>query len=201
MANHFNDEIAKHAGDVKLMTCAQHATSKIGYHAIVAICSETGAIVIDHSLNSTAFRLILGQVDELDPYIPLFNEKAQERSQYFIKDDDEYRLAMNSALPDSSYPPLSFTDEDVDAAVSPLAIPAAKEVKPLKGQNDIVMPPRKYVSVRSLLNEESYLLASVPVNGKFLSTTLRMQSPDQRSTHPAMLKSCASSPSCSTLRR
>jgi hypothetical protein len=64
---------------------------------------------------------------------------------------------------------------DIGAFVLQLAIPAAKEVKPLKSQTDIVLPPRKYVSVRSLLDEEPDLLVSVPMDGKFLSTTLRLQ--------------------------
>jgi hypothetical protein len=110
----------------------------------------------------------------MEPYVPLFSEKGQERFSCFLDDDGNHTMTMDSAI-SSSFPPLSFTDTDIGAFVLQLAIPAAKEVKPLKSQTDIVLPPRKYVSVRSLLDEEPDLLVSVPMDGKFLSTTLRLQ--------------------------
>jgi hypothetical protein len=133
-------DVQAYAEQVKLMTCAQHATSEMGYHAIVALCFDTHAIVIDHSLHSTAFKVPLG---------------------------GEF------AIP--TYPALSFTEMDVDASVTQLAIPAAQTLKPLKGHPDIMLPPRKYVAVRSLLDVEPARISSVPVNGKFLATTLRVQ--------------------------
>jgi hypothetical protein len=109
IANHPDNQVEKHAGEFKLMTCAQHATSELGYQAIVAICFGTRAIVIDHSLNSDAFRVVLGQVYEMEPYVPLFSEKGQERFSCFLDDDGNHTMTMDSAI-SSSFPPLSFTD-------------------------------------------------------------------------------------------
>ncbi|KAF2034788.1 hypothetical protein EK21DRAFT_107913 [Setomelanomma holmii] len=145
----------------------------MGYHAIVAICFDTHAIVIDHSLKSTAFRVLLGELVNLEPYVPLFSEQGQERFKYFLNGADAYTLTMDSVF--GTYPALSFTEMDINASVTQLAIPAAKQVKPLQDRPKILLPPRKYVSVRSLLDREPELIASTPVDGKFLATTLCVQ--------------------------
>jgi hypothetical protein len=172
ISKHNNPGVSKHADTVKLMTCAQHATSEIGYHAIVALCFNTYAIVIDHSIHPTAFKVSLGSEFVTHSYIPLFSDIGQERFKYFVK-DGKYTLTMDSAIID--YPALSFTPMDVALTVPQLAIPAASQVKLLNGTQDVYLPPRKYVSVRTLLTEEPKHIPSVPLHGKFLATALRVQ--------------------------
>jgi hypothetical protein len=173
LAEHADPDVQAYTEQVKLMTCAQHATSEMGYHAIVALCFDTHAIVIDHSLHSTAFKVPLGGEFAMQSYIPLFGEPGQERFKYFRNEAGAFKLTMDSVVP--TYPALSFTEMDVDASVTQLAIPAARTLKPLKSHLDIMLPPRKYLAVRSLLDVEPARISSVPVNGKFLATTLRVQ--------------------------
>jgi hypothetical protein len=60
--------------------------------------------------------------------------------------------------------------------VSQLTIPSASETKPVKGGNsDVLLPPRKYVSIRTLLDEEPKHILSAPIHGKFLTTAMRIQ--------------------------
>jgi len=182
LAQHPDADVAKHADTVQLMTSAQHATTDTQYHGVVALCFDTLAIVVDHSSNSTAFKVPLGGEYAMEPYVPLFGARDQERFNYFQAEDGSYMLTMNSV--GKSYPALLFAEMDVEASVRQLAIPAAKAVAPLKDRPEISLPPRKYVSVRSLMDEEPQLIASVPVDNKFLATTLRVQADFG---HPALL--------------
>ncbi|KAF3037720.1 hypothetical protein E8E11_003894 [Didymella keratinophila] len=54
-------------------------------------------------------------------------------------------------------------------------IRAAKERKPVEGQEHVLIPTRKYLSVRSLLDEQPQLIHAVPVDGKWLATAVRIQ--------------------------
>ncbi|KAF1832907.1 hypothetical protein BDW02DRAFT_599565 [Decorospora gaudefroyi] len=178
--NHPDPQVAKYADTVQLLTCAKHATSETQYHVIVALCFDTFALTIDHPLHPTAFKVPLGCDFAMTPYIPLFSEKGQERFSYFVTDEEDggiYMLTMHSTI--NSYPALSFTPMHVDATVAQLAIPAASKRKPLKGTSEqdegVLLPPRKYVSVRMLLDEEPRCIASTPLHGKFLITALRVQ--------------------------
>jgi hypothetical protein len=128
--------------------------------------------VIDHSINSTAFKVQLDGEYEMEPYVPLFSATGRERFSYSLR-DGEYKLMLESV--DGGCPPTYYAEMDVDASVRQLVIPAALEMKPVKGQPGITMPTRKYVSVRSLLDEEPDLIVAVSVDGKFLATTLRVQ--------------------------
>jgi hypothetical protein len=173
VANHTDPEIAKYADTVQLMTCAQHASSEMQYHAIVAMCFGSFAVAIDHSLYPTAFKVPLGSEFAMFAYIPLFSNLGQERFKYFLSDSGAYMLTMDSTI--ITYPALSFTPQDVSTTVSQLAIPAASETKPVEGGNsDVLLPPRKYVSVRALLDEEPHI-PSAPLHGKFLTTAMRIQ--------------------------
>lgn len=154
------------------MTSAQHAPKGKFYHGVVALCFDTHAIAIDHSVNSTAFKVQLGGAYEMEPYIPLFSAIEWERFSYFLQ-DGEYTLMLDSV--DGSCPPTYYAAMDVNDTVRQLVIPAALEMRLVRGQPGITMPPRKYVSVRSLLDEKPDLIAAVPVDGKFLTITLHVQ--------------------------
>jgi hypothetical protein len=144
------------------------------YHAIVAMCFGSFAFAIDHSLHATAFKVPLGGEFVMFAYIPLFSNLGQERFKYFLSESGAYMLTMDSTM--IIYPALSFSPQDVSTTVSQLAIPAASETKPVKGGNsDVLLPPRKYVSIRTLLDEEPKHIPSAPIHGKFLTTAMRIQ--------------------------
>ncbi|KAJ4986549.1 hypothetical protein SVAN01_07985 [Stagonosporopsis vannaccii] len=157
---------------VQLMTCAQHATAETRYHAVVAMYFDGFAIIIDHALHSVAFAVPLYGEFYMAPYIPLFGTEGQERFKYFLN-DGEYKLTMFNK--ECTYGALSFSEMDVDAARNQLAIPAALEEQQLQVKDYIIMPPRKYLSVHSLLDEEPQLIAAEPVDGEWLATTVRVQ--------------------------
>jgi hypothetical protein len=87
LAKHADADFQKYVQDVKLVTSAsaQYAPSEGEvYHAVVALCFDTFAIIIDHSLNSTAFKLPLNGRYLLEPYVPMFSsEQGQDRFRYF----------------------------------------------------------------------------------------------------------------------
>jgi hypothetical protein len=172
LSTHSNPSVAAYSNTVKLMTSAQHAPPGQFYHGVIALCFDTHAIVIDHSINSTAFKAQLNSEYEMEPYVPLFSATGRERFSYFLQ-NEEYKLMLDSV--DGGCPPTYYAEMDVDASVRQLVIPAALEMKPIKSQPGITMPARKYVSVRSLLDKEPELIAAVPVEGKFLAITLRVQ--------------------------
>jgi hypothetical protein len=119
----------------------------------------------------------------MEPYVTLFSQKGQERFKYFQTEGNSYMLTMDST--GKSWPPFSLGEMDVEASVSRLVIPAAKVVTPLTDRPETSLPPRKHVSVRSLLDGKPTVIASIPIkDGKFLATTLRMQADFQ---HPALL--------------
>jgi hypothetical protein len=164
--------VRRYANYVQLMTSAEHATSDIGYHAVIAMCFNDFAIVIDHALHPVAFQIPLGDTFSMAPYIPLFGEPGQERFTYFVN-DGKVNLTMDNEK--GPYLTLYFSEMDPDKAVNQLTIPAAEEKKPLEGQEHILMPTRKYLSIRSLLDEKPQFIHAVPVNGKWLATTVRIQ--------------------------
>lgn len=154
------------------MTCAKYATADTGYHAVVAMCFDDFTIVIDHALHLAASKVPLGGVFDMAPYIPLFGELGRERFRYFLE-KGKYKLTMDKEK--ASYDPLYFSEMDINKATNQLAIPAAEEQQPVKGQEHILVPPRKYLSVRSLLNKEPRLIAAERVKDKWLATTVRIQ--------------------------
>lgn len=165
-------KVRQYANAVQLMTCAKYATADTDYHAVVAMCFDDFAIVVDHALHPAAFRVALGGVFDMAPYIPLFGEPGRERFKYFLG-NSKYKLTMDNEK--ASYDPLYFSEMDINKAANQLAIPAAEEQQPVKGQEHILMPPRKYLSVRSLLNKEPRLIAAERVKDKWLATTVRIQ--------------------------
>lgn len=154
------------------MTSAKHATSDIGYHAVVAMCFDDFAIIIDHALHPVAFQIPIGDTFNMAPYIPLFGELGQERFKFFIN-GGKFKLTMDNEK--GSYPTLFFSEMNSDKAVNQLTIPAAEELKAAEGQEHILMPTRKYLSVRSLLDEKPKRIHAVGVNGKWLASTARIQ--------------------------
>jgi hypothetical protein len=174
VANHAGPEVAKYADTVQLMTCAQHVSSEMQYHAIVAMCFRSFAFAIDHSLHPTAFKVPVGGEFAMFAYIPLFSNLGQERFKYYVSDSGVYMLTMDSTM--ITYSALAFTPQYVSTTVSQIAIPAASETKPVKGgDSDVLLPPRKYVSVHTLLNEEPKYIPSAPIHGKYLTTAIRIQ--------------------------
>ncbi|KAF9691429.1 hypothetical protein EKO04_010904 [Ascochyta lentis] len=165
-----------YANTVYLMTCTRHATSETKYHAVVAMCFDTFAIVIDHAMHPTAMKISLGGEFHMAAYIPVFGQEGMERFKYF-REGGKYKLTMDNGFQQKTltYCPLFFSETDMDGATNQLAISAALELQPLEGQSHIHVPPRKNVSVRSLLNEKPKLIAAEPVDGKWLATTLRVQ--------------------------
>ncbi|KAH6638808.1 hypothetical protein C7974DRAFT_387346 [Boeremia exigua] len=154
------------------MTSAQKADADTKYHAVVAMCFDDFAIVIDHALHPTAFKVPLGEYFNMAPYIPLFGSEGQERFKYFLA-DGEHKLTMDNK--ETTYGPLYFSEMDIDKATDQIAVPAALEKQPVKDQEHILMPPRKYVSVRSLLDQQPDLITAAPVHDKWLATTVRIQ--------------------------
>lgn len=157
---------------VQLMTSAQHAATETGYHVVVAMCFDEFAIVIDHAFHPAAFRIPLGGYFDMAPYIPLFGESDRGRFEYFLE-DGEHKLTMDNE--EYSHSPLYFSVMDVNKATNQLAIPAAEEKQLVKGHDHVLMPCRKYLSIRSLLDKEPRLIAAEPVDGKWLATTMRIQ--------------------------
>jgi hypothetical protein len=168
-------EIAKYADTLQLMTCAQNASSEIAYHAVVSLCFSTFAFTIDHSLRSSAFKVPLGGEFAMFSYLPLFSDVGQERLKYFLTANGTYTLTMDSCIDGCPWPILSFTPQDASTAIAQLTIPAASEVNPLKDDKDILLPPRKYVSIRTPLDEPPEHIPSAPLHGKFLTTAARIQ--------------------------
>ncbi|KZM19134.1 uncharacterized protein EKO05_0010226 [Ascochyta rabiei] len=166
----------QYANHVHLMTCARHAGAETKYHAVVGMCLDTFALVIDHALHPVAMEIPLGGAFYTAAYIPLSGPEGMERFRYF-RQAGEFKLTMDNASPlqTPTRASLYFSEMDVDATTTQLAIPAALELQPVKGQSHILMPPRKHVSVRSLLDEKPALIAAEPVDGKWLATTLRVQ--------------------------
>lgn len=173
---HPEQNLRQYGKTVQLMTCAKHATSETKYHAVVAMCFDTFAFVIDHALHPTAMNIPLDTDFYMSAYIPLFGPEGIQRFKYLCE-GGHYKLIMDdgSRQKAPTFGPLYFSEMDIDAATIQLAIPAATELQPVKGQEHILMPPRKYVSIRSLLEEEPRLIAAVPVDDKWLATTLRVQ--------------------------
>jgi hypothetical protein len=172
IAGDTDSTIRRYANYVQLMTSAEHATSGNNHHAVVAMCFDDFAIVIDHALHPVAFKVVLGGTFNIAPYIPLFGEPGQERFKYFME-DGKFKLTMNNEK--GSYPTLFFSGMDADKAVNQLTIPAAEEKQPTKGREYTLMPPRKYLSIRSLLDRKPQAIYAVPVDGKWLATTVRIQ--------------------------
>ncbi|KAJ4340414.1 hypothetical protein N0V95_007499 [Ascochyta clinopodiicola] len=165
-------DIRQYANDVHLLTSARHARSESEYHAVVAICFDTYALVIDHALHPTAMYIPLGGEFTTATYTPITGQESMARFQYF-RADSEYKLTMDNGS--RTYEPLSFSEIDADATTTQLAIPAALELQPVKGRPHMLLPPRKLISMRSLLDEQPTLLAAERVDGKWLATTLRVQ--------------------------
>ncbi|KAJ4373504.1 hypothetical protein N0V86_007644 [Didymella sp. IMI 355093] len=164
--------IRRYANYVQLMTSAKHATSDNNHHAVVAMCFNDFAIVIDHALHPVAFKVVLGSTFNMAPYIPLFGKPGRERFKYFME-DGKFKLTMNNEK--GSYPTLFFSGMDADKAVNQLTIPAAEEKQSIKGREHTLMPPRKYLSIRSLLDRKPQAIHAVHVDDKWLATTVRIQ--------------------------
>ncbi|KAF2629212.1 hypothetical protein BU25DRAFT_18260 [Macroventuria anomochaeta] len=165
-------DLRQYAKTVQLMTCAQHATAETKYHAVVTMCFDYFAIVIGYALHPAAIKIPLGGQFNVAPYIPIIGQEGQKRFKYFLK-DGRYKLSMDNK--NATYKPLHFSEMNINKATDQIAIPAALEEQPVKGQEHVSMPPRKYFSGRSLLDREPQLIAAEPVDGKWLATTVRVQ--------------------------
>lgn len=164
--------LREYAITVRLVTPVQRAITETVYHTVVAMCFDFFAIVINHALHPEAMKIPIGGEFYMSPYIHLSGSKGQERFKYFLE-DGEYKLTMDNKQ--STYELLHFSEIDIDVATNQLAIPSALEKRRVKGQEHILLPPRKHLSVRSLLDEKPQLIAAVPIDNKWLATTLRIQ--------------------------
>jgi hypothetical protein len=145
------------------------------HHAIVALCFESFAIVIDHAMHPTAFRVPLGSVYEMHPYTTISGREGQERFKYFLEDGD-HKLTMDSKH--ASYDPFVFYDlinstknGYMDCAQQ-AAIVRKKYADEMKNG---VLPTSKHLAFRSLLDKEPQFIAAVPVGDKWLATTVRIR--------------------------
>ncbi|KAH5489433.1 hypothetical protein HBI29_206980 [Parastagonospora nodorum] len=75
----------------------------------------------------------------------------------------KYTLTMESVL--KNCPPISMTAMDVALTVAQLAIPAALQLKPLKGEQSIFLPPRKYLTMRALMDENPKFVPFTRLHG------------------------------------
>ncbi|KAH4474038.1 hypothetical protein HBH90_022370 [Parastagonospora nodorum] len=85
----------------------------------------------------------------------------------------KYTLTMESVL--KNCPPISMTAMDVALTVAQLAIPAALQLKPLKGEQSIFLPPRKYLTMRALMDENPKFVPFTRLHGKFLIDACSVQ--------------------------
>jgi hypothetical protein len=106
-------------------------------------------------------------------FLPLYGPLGQERYKYFPTADGKYKLTMESVL--KSCPPMSMTPIDLALTVAQLAIPAALQLKPLKGEQGIFLPPRKYLTMRALIDEEPEFVPFTRLHGKFLIDACSVQ--------------------------
>ncbi|KAH3953731.1 hypothetical protein HBI56_025620 [Parastagonospora nodorum] len=104
---------------------------------------------------------------------PLHGPLEQERYKYFLTADGKYTLTMESVL--KNCPPISMTAMDVALTVAQLAIPAALQLKPLKGEQSIFLPPRKYLTMRALMDENPKFVPFTRLHGKFLIDACSVQ--------------------------
>lgn len=165
-------ELREYADTVQLLTCAKRATAETGYHAVVAMCFENFAIVVDHALHPTAFRVPLGGAFDMLSDTPLSRQQGQA-SYYYLLEDGEYRLTLNNTK--TSGASLRFSGMDVDDAISQLTIPAALEKQPVEGLENELVPTCKYLSIRSLFDEKPQFITSSPVDGKYIATAVRIE--------------------------
>lgn len=165
-------ELQQYAQNVQLMTSTQYATAETEYHAVVAMCFNYFAIIIDHTQHHTAFRVPLGGAFNMVPQIPVFGPEGQACFKYQLE-DNEHKLIMDDEQ--ASYAARYFSEMDIDSATSQIAAPATQEMQPVKGLEKALVPRSKYLSVRSLFDEKPQLLASSPLNGKWLATAVRIQ--------------------------
>jgi hypothetical protein len=158
-----------YAPTVKLMYATQTAGQE-RHHAIVALCFESFAIVIDPALHPTAFRVPLGGVFEMHPYIPIGGPEGQERFKYFLE-DGTYKLTMDSKH--TSYEPVQFFELSGDEELTRLAVTIEKDYDDDRKNN--VLPASKHLSFRTLLDKKPQFIAAEPVGDKWLATTVRIR--------------------------
>lgn len=106
-------------------------------------------------------------------FLPLHGPLGQERYRYYLAVDGTYTLIMESVL--KSSPPVSMTPMDVALTVVQLAVPTALQVKLLKGEEGVYLPPRKYLTMRVLMDEQPSFILFTPLHGKFLIDACSVQ--------------------------
>ena len=145
------------------------------HHAIVVLCFESFAIVIDYAMHPTAFRVPLGGVFEMHPYTTISGREGQERFKYFLEDGD-HKLTMDSKH--ASYDPFIFYElinsikNGYMGSAQQAAIIRKKYTDEMKNG---VLPASKHLAFRSLLDKEPQFIAAVPVGDKWLATTVRIR--------------------------
>jgi hypothetical protein len=129
--------------------CSTQATGEERHHSVVALCFDSFAIVIDHALHPTAFRVPLGGVFKMHSYIPISGPEGQERFEYYLE-DGKYRLTMDSKH--ASYEPFQFFGLNGNKEMSRLAPIIEKDYdhEMVNG----VLPASKHFSFRSLLDKK-----------------------------------------------
>ncbi|KAF3009487.1 hypothetical protein E8E13_003170 [Curvularia kusanoi] len=169
-----NAQVRQYAQNVRLMTTAQDAVAEGQYHTVVAICFKEFAIVIDHVHQPTAFKISLGNSYKTLPFLARDGTQEQEQFHYFLE-SGEFKVTMDDNLPPHK-PHQLFEVEDIDQATQRIALPAAREMRPIYEQGCHLLPPAKYLAVRTLLDEKPrYLPAYPPNKDKWLATTLLIE--------------------------
>jgi hypothetical protein len=122
------------------------------HHAIVALCFDSFAIVIDPALHPTAFRVPLGGVFEMHPYIPISGPEGQERFKYFLE-DGKYKLTMDNK--DASYEPVQFFGLSGDKELIRLAVIIEKDYDD-EMKNGVLCEKEKKM-IRLILQGKAYI--------------------------------------------
>lgn len=159
----------EYASTVELL-CSTQAAGEERHHAIVALFFDSFAIIIDHALHPTAFRVPLGGVFEMYPYIPICGPESQKRFKYFLE-DGKYKLTMDSKH--ASYKPIQFFGLDGDEEMTQ---PATIYGKNYNHENmNGVLPASKHLAFRSLLDEKLQLATMVQIRVDFADPRIVMQ--------------------------
>jgi hypothetical protein len=166
---HVDKLVRDYRPTVKLM-CATQAAGQERHHAIVALCFDSFAIVIDPALHPTAFRVLLDDVCEMHPYIPISGPEGQERFKYFLE-DGKYKLTMDNK--DASYEPVQFFELSGDDELTRLVATIEKDYDDDRKNN--VLPASKHISFRSFLDKKPRFIAAEPVDDDGLATTVRIR--------------------------
>ncbi|KAF2871215.1 hypothetical protein BDV95DRAFT_607481 [Massariosphaeria phaeospora] len=152
--------ISQYAKHVKLLTSTAQFTPRTRFHAVVALCFDTYALVIDHAKHPTAFAVPLNGCYDTLEFVRLLGDTDQTRWHYSsawtcegpvftLRSDDMY----------SEKATLTYGELDSTAALRQLTIPSHSELR--RGPNGTQLPPRQYFMLNKPLAHKPKHLPSV----------------------------------------